>query len=92
MLAVDAFLVANGIFLALANNQTCEPTKATAMHNQGGSRCEQLVREIASQFETFSIGTNDLKSEPELKDIYRQARYSRLSVRMHPANLVTKKS
>ena len=40
VLAVDAFLVANGMILALDNDQMYELAKTTAMHNQRGVTCE----------------------------------------------------
>lgn len=86
VLAVDLFLLANGIVLALTNKQMYDLAKDTAMHNQKGMDCESLVAKIAATFSVLSVKISDLKNEKGLEEIYKQARSGRRSVRNHPAN------
>lgn len=86
MIAVDSFLVANGIFLALANKQAYELAKRTATHNERGLPSEALISTISKLLEKFSVPIADLAKEKGLEEAYQQALLSRLSVRKHPAN------
>lgn len=89
VIAVDAFLMANGVVLAVANDQMYSLAKDTAMHNEKGVNCDQLVSDIARLFADSSVTISDLKNEKGLKEIYKQARLGRISVRNHPANVQT---
>ena len=86
MLAVDCFLVANGVFLALGNEQAYELAKQTATHNESGVPSDALVEKISNLLEEFSVPISDLAKEEGLEDAYQQAQISRRSVRKHPAN------
>ena len=86
VLAVDLFLLANGIVLALTNKQMYALAKDTAMHNEKGMNCDSLVAKIAAIFSQLSVKISDLKNERGLEEIYKQARSGRRSIRNHSAN------
>ncbi len=86
VLAADLFLVANGFFLALDNDQMYRLAKRTAMHNAKGIPCETVLRRIAKRFRDFSVPFEKIKDDPKWNDLYKAAVEARNSVRKHPGN------
>ncbi len=77
---------ANGLFLALTNDQMYNLAKRTARHNEEGIGCDQLIKEISRQFDEYSVEIENLKNEEGMEELYGWARESMMSVRNHPAN------
>ena len=92
VVAVDLFLVANGILLTLNNDQMRLLAEETAMHNEKGIGCEELVNSIRQQFSEHSVSTDDLKSDKEYEGIYAEVNRNKELIRNHPANRLTNSS
>lgn len=63
LLALDMFLIANGLVLALSNENAYNLTKRTASHNEDGRLPEDILSEIEKLLEDFSVPIDALVAE-----------------------------
>lgn len=88
VIAVDSFLTANGMFLALTNDQMYRLANDTATHNERGVSSADLLERISNLLGNFSIRIEELAKEEQYREIYENAVSSRISIRNHPTNLM----
>lgn len=86
VISVDAFLMANGMFLALANSQMYDLANETATHNENGVPAGDLIERISGTFRDFSVPIEQLRDQRQYKEIYESYRDGRIAVRNHPTN------
>lgn len=86
VISVDPFLTANGIFLALTNDQMYELANNTATHNERGLPVEEFLDSISRLFREFSIPIEELANDEQYKEIYENSRDGRTAIRNHPTN------
>lgn len=86
VISVDAFLMANGMFLALTNDQMYKLANKTAVQNEKGISSEQFLAEISKMLRQFSMPIEELAGEDRYKEIYENSRDGRIAIRNHPTN------
>lgn len=86
VISVDSFLTANGMFLALTNDQMYQLAKETASHNERGVRVDELLESTSKIFKDFSLPIEELAKEEQYREMYEIARAGRISIRNHHTN------
>lgn len=86
VISVDCFLTANGMWLAMTNDQMYKLANKTATHNERGMRPDDLLADIGAIFREFTVPIEELANEPEHRELYEYARANRTAIRNHPTN------
>lgn len=88
--ALYIFLLANGYYFALPNEDAYEAAKAAASyrergltHNQAFADVRERIRDFVVPFSSLRVGA---KTDLSFRPIYEKAKKARLLIRKHPLN------
>jgi len=86
VLALDAFLVANGLFLVLLNADMYKLAKETATYRERGVSHQQAFQRIVDTLQGSVLPLSQLKKTPGMGALYRAALETKRLVRNNPLN------
>jgi death on curing protein len=86
VIALDCFLLANGIVLIWSPTDTYELARMVASYRERGESHEQVLREIAEAIEQNADSLSELSQYPPLRTLHLALLRNRRYIREHPLN------
>jgi death-on-curing family protein len=92
VLALDAFLAANGLLLRLNDTETYQLARSVASYRELGTSHSQLLEQIVSALTLAIVEFATLKGDAALKHLSPSMERFRRALRRHPLNKVSGRS
>jgi death-on-curing protein len=86
VIALDSFLLANGIVLIWSSTDTYELARMVASYRERGESHEEILREIAKAIEQNVDSLLELRQYPSLRALHLALVRNRRYIREHPLN------
>jgi len=88
VLALDHFLLANGYYLALPNEEMRKLAKDTASYRESRIPHDEMFRQIVKILKSSMVSLQKLAKEPGMVQFYRRAMNIRRLIRNHELNRI----
>jgi death-on-curing protein len=86
VIALDCFLLANGVLLVLDPKETYELARLVASYRERGKSHEEVFAEIFEALGHNAVDLSDVKQDPSLRAFHRALVRDRRYLRSHPLN------